>query len=271
MCHLSVVVPAYNEERRLPATLSRLAAYLREQSYDWEIIVVDDGSEDRTAEAVSAIDLPQLGILRLAHCGKGAAVRQGMLAARGRYRLLCDADLAVPPDFVARLLPPHGPNAEIVIGSREAANARRFGEPPSRHLLGRVFNVLTRLLVAPAIADTQCGFKLFTARAAETLFPLQTVGGFAFDAELLFLARRLGLDVQEVGVDWHYGSGSKVRPGRDSWRMLVDVARMRWRWRNAPTASARPRAATHEPCGQGQQRCMHGGKAPVRRGSAVRD
>ena len=230
-CHLSVVVPAYNEERRLPDTLRRVAAYLRDQGYDWEIIVVDDGSEDRTGEAVPAAAIPEIRLLRIDHCGKGGAVRHGMLAARGRYRLLCDADLAVPLDFVARLLPSQGPEAEIVIGSREAANARRIGEPMSRHLLGRVFNVLTRLLAAPAVSDTQCGFKLFTARAAETLFPLQTLGGFAFDAELLFLARRLGLSVQEVGVDWHHRSGSKVRPGRDSWRMLADLVRMRWHWR----------------------------------------
>ena len=169
-------------------------------------------------------------LLSLPHRGKGGAVQQGMLAARGEFRFLCDADLSMPIDMVDRLLPPQAPPAAIVIGSREAAGARRIGEPRRRWLMGRVFNAMTRLLATPGIADTQCGFKVFSATAAQTLFPLQTLDGFAFDAEILFLARRRGFTTAEVGIDWHYRAESKVRPLRDGWRTLRDLVIIRWRW-----------------------------------------
>lgn len=231
-CYLSVVIPAYNEERRLPDTLAAVREYLDRQGYTWEIIVADDGSEDDTARLVrdTSVAIPNLELLSLPHRGKGSAVRHGMLAARGDYRFLCDADLSMPIEHLARLLPADPAVADIVIGSREAPGARRIGEPKRRWLMGRVFNAMTRLLSTPGIADTQCGFKVFGARAAQALFRQQTLDGFAFDAEVLFLARRRGFTIAEVGIDWHYRAESKVRPFRDGWRTLRDLIIIRWRW-----------------------------------------
>lgn len=230
-CYLSVVIPAYNEERRLPETLDTVCAYLAGKAYQWEIIVADDGSDDATAATVSRVGQTdeRVKLLPLPHRGKGWAVKNGMLAARGEYRFLCDADLSMPIDLLDRLLPGNAPTSDIVIGSREASGARRIGEPRRRWLMGRVFNTMTRVLAAPGIADTQCGFKVFRAAAAEKLFALQTLDGFAFDAEILFLARRRGFSVAEVGIDWHYRSESKVRPMRDGWRTLRDLVIIRYR------------------------------------------
>ena len=231
-CYLSVVIPAYNEERRLPETLTTINDYLVGQHYTWEVVVADDGSEDSTASIVHefAQTHPGFRVHTFPHLGKGGAVRQGMLVAAGEYRFLCDADLSMPIKFLARLLPPDAPAADIVIGSREAAGARRIGEPPGRWLMGRVFNGFTRLLATPDIKDTQCGFKVFTADSAEVLFPAQTLDGFAFDAEILFLARKRNFATAEVGIDWHYRTESKVRPFRDGWRTLRDLLLIRWRW-----------------------------------------
>ena len=231
-CYLSVVIPAYNEARRLPATLTTLHEYLSGRSYAWEVIVADDGSEDETPAIVQefARTHPGFQVHTFPHRGKGAAVKQGMLAAHGEYRFLCDADLSMPIEHLSRLLPPDAPAADIVIGSREAPGARRIGEPRRRHLMGRVFNVFTRLLATPGIADTQCGFKVFNAGAATALFPRQTLDGFAFDAEILFLARKHNFTTAEVGIDWHYRAESKVRPFRDGWRTLRDLLLIRWRW-----------------------------------------
>ena len=231
-CYLSVVIPAYNEARRLPETLATLNDYLGRQPYTWEVVVADDGSEDDTAAIVHEFAQAHQGfrVHTFPHLGKGAAVKQGMLAAAGEYRFLCDADLSMPIELLPRLLSPDGPAADIVIGSREAAGARRIGEPHSRRVMGRVFNLFTRLLATPGIADTQCGFKVFTGETAETLFPAQTLDGFAFDAEILFLARKRNFTMVEVGIDWHYRAESKVRPFRDGWRTLRDLFLIRWRW-----------------------------------------
>ncbi len=231
-CYLSVVIPAYNEARRLPETLATIHAYLSGRPYTWEVIVADDGSEDGTAAIVEEFGRshPEFRVYSFPHLGKGAAVKQGMLLAGGEYRFLCDADLSMPIELLGRLLPPDAPNADIVIGSRESAGARRIGEPRGRWLMGRVFNAFTRLLATPGIKDTQCGFKIFRKEAAGALFPLQTLDGFAFDAEILFLARKRGFTAAEVGIDWHYRAESKVRPFRDGWRTLRDLALIRWRW-----------------------------------------
>ena len=231
-CYLSVVIPAYNEARRLPESLATLNDYLTSRPYTWEVIVANDGSEDGTEAVVKEFGSVHGGfhVHTFPHLGKGAAVKQGMLAASGDYRFLCDADLSMPIELLDRLLPSDAPVADVVIGSREATGARRIGEPLGRRVMGRVFNVFTRLMATPGISDTQCGFKVFTAQAANTLFPLQTLDGFAFDAEVLFLARKRGLKVAEVGIDWHYRSESKVRPIRDGWRTFRDLVLIRWRW-----------------------------------------
>ena len=231
--YLSVVIPAYNEEARISRTVREVVAYLAARSYPWEVIVADDGSSDRTAQLVAEAsgDDPRVRVIPLEHRGKGWAVRNGMLAACGEYRLLCDADLSVPIEQVERLLPGSVENVDIAVGSREAAGAARYGEPGRRHLMGRVFNALVRGLAAPGVADSQCGFKCFRSLAADKLFSLSTLDGFSFDVEVLFLARRSGMTIAEIGVDWHYRDHSKVRPFRDALSMAVDLLRIRWRHR----------------------------------------
>jgi len=185
----------------------------------------------------SVIEHSNVRVLRLLHRGKGWAVKNGMLAAEGEYRLLCDADLSVPIEQVERLLPlfepgdSGGAGADIVLGSREAPGAVRIGEPTRRHLMGRFFNFLVNRLAVPGLADTQCGFKCFRGETAQDLFPRLTLDGFAFDVELLHLARKRGLTYSEVGVDWYYRPQSKVRPVQDSLSMTLDLLKIRWRHR----------------------------------------
>ena len=235
-CYLSVVIPAYNEERRLPETLSVVSDYLSRLPGIWEIIVADDGSDDGTAAIVQdfARRDARLRLLTLPHRGKGSAVRHGMLAAAGEFRLLCDADLSVPIAQVERLLPPDCAGVDVAVGSREAPGAARYGEPGRRHLMGRVYNTLARRLAAPGLADTQCGFKCFRAGAAFLLFTHATINGFSYDVEVLHLARRSGMSVAEIGIDWHYREHSKVRPFRDAFSMALDLLRIRWRHRGYP-------------------------------------
>ena len=232
---LSVVIPAYNEELRISQTIRDVVAYLDSQEYGWEIVVADDGSADATARLVreAAGQDERVQVLSLPHGGKGWAVRNGMLAALGEFRLLCDADLSVPIAQVERLLPPRSGGVDVAVGSREAPGAVRYQEPGRRHAMGRVFNALTRLLAAPGIADTQCGFKCFSARAAGELFGRSTMNGFSYDVEVLHLANRLGLTIAEIAVDWHYREHSKVRPLRDAFSMSLDLLRIRWRHRGA--------------------------------------
>ncbi len=231
--HLSVVIPAYNEEIRISRTIREVVSYLKEQDYEWEIVVADDGSADATARLVSeaAGGDPRVRVLLLEHRGKGWAVKNGMLAAAGEFRLLCDADLSVPIEQVERLLPPQAVGIDVAVGSREAPGAARYGEPGRRHLMGRVFNVIVRRLAAVGLADTQCGFKCFRAAAAEKLFASVTLDGFSYDVEVLHLARRSGMTLAEIGVDWHYREHSKVRPLRDALSMSMDLLRIRWRHR----------------------------------------
>ena len=231
--HLSVVIPAYNEEARISRTIREILAYLKAQVYEWEIVVADDGSSDATARLVAeASDSdPRVRVLPLEHKGKGWAVKNGMLAASGDFRLLSDADLSVPIAQVERLLPPQAEGVDVAVGSREAPGAARYGEPGRRHFMGRVFNAVTSRLAATGLHDTQCGFKCFRADAAHRLFASATLDGFSFDVEVLYLARRSGLTVAEIGVDWHYREHSKVRPLRDALSMTLDLLRIRWRHR----------------------------------------
>ena len=230
---LSVVIPAYNEESRIRSTLEQVHGFLASQDYAWEVVVADDGSTDSTGRIVSEFSAAYPGIrhLPLEHRGKGWAVQQGMLASRGQYRFLSDADLSMPIDQLSRFLPPNLPGADIAIGSRELPDSRRIGEPGHRHLMGRVFNILIQALALPGIRDTQCGFKCFRAEDATLLFERQTLVGFAFDVEVLYLARKSGLSIREVAIDWHFRQGSKVRPVHDTLNMVWDVLAMRWRLR----------------------------------------
>lgn len=208
--YLSVVIPAYNESRRVLDTLQRCSARLRECVPSWELIVVDDGSHDDTRDIVARVAErdARVRLIAAAHGGKGAAVRRGMLAARGQWCFFADADLSMDLDQLPRFF---AADADVAIASREAPGARRIGEPWSRHAIGRVFNLFVRLVAVPGINDTQCGYKLFTARAVQQLFPIARLNGFAFDVELLYLARQAGLRIREVPVTWSYRPGSRVR------------------------------------------------------------
>ena len=229
---LSVVIPAYNEERRIVSTLQQVLAYLEGQTYTWEVLVADDGSADATPKLVSEMaqsrEDGRLIHLPLLHGGKGWAVRHGMLQAQGRYRFMCDADLSMSIDQLERFLSPAVPGYDVAAGSRTAPGARRIGEPARRKVTAKAFSLLVRALAATGIADTQCGFKCFTAEAASTLFSRQRLDGFAFDVELLFLARKLGLRTIEVPIEWHHSPESKVRLVRDSARMGRDLLQVRW-------------------------------------------
>jgi len=228
---LSVVIPAYNEEARISGTLKQVIGFLNTRPYLWEIVVADDGSTDATGRLVGELAdaHPNLHLLSLGHRGKGWAVKNAMLACRGEYRLLCDADLSVPIEQVERLLPPQVEGVDITLGSRGAPGARRIGEPLRRHLMGRVYNALVRLIVMPGLEDTQCGFKCFRGSVVPGLFQGQTMDGFAFDVQVLLLARKSGLTLREVAVDWYYREQSKVRTFQDSMSMALDLLRIRWR------------------------------------------
>ena len=231
---LSIVIPTYNEEALISDTLGQVAEFLSNREYTWEVVVADDGSTDATARLVEdfAKDNPQVRLLGLSHHGKGWAVREGMLQACGQYRFLCDADLSMPIEQVERFLPPQTVGLDLAIGSREVAGARRIGEPVYRHIMGRFYNALVRILVVPGVRDTQCGFKCFRSDIVPSLFLRQTMEGFAFDVEVLFLARKDKLSIGEIGIDWHFRQGSKVHPLRDSLVMTRDLLIIRWRnWR----------------------------------------
>lgn len=227
---LSIVIPAYNEENRLPDTLTRILEYLARQNFSAEVLVVENGSRDRTLEIARAF-AGQNSIVRVLHSrerGKGLAVRAGMLAAVGTYRFMCDADLSMPVEQIERFLPPSLPDFDIAIASREAHGAVRHNEPAYRHLVGRIYNGVIRLLALPGLQDTQCGFKCFRGTVADEVFRLQTIPGWAFDVEALFIARQKGYRIQEIPIDWYFNSDSKINVLRDSTRMFVDLLRIRW-------------------------------------------
>ncbi len=233
---LSIIIPAHNEEHRLPHTLESLYTYLATQPYSFDVWVVENGSQDQTFRL--AQELAQryqgLNVLHEDERGKGLAVRRGMLAAQGEFRMMCDADLSMPPQEIERFLPPRIENVDIVIASREAPGAKRYNEPFMRHWIGRAFNILIRLLLLPQFHDTQCGFKCFTAAAAQKLFPLQTIKGWTFDVEILYLAQRLGMCIREVPINWYFEAESKVHVWRDSLRMAMDLLYIRSHWRRFP-------------------------------------
>ena len=229
---LSVIIPAYNEESRISDTLERVIDFLNTRPYTWEVLVSDDGSTDGTGRIVGQLSASRSNVLlmSLPHRGKGWAVKNAMLEATGQYRLLCDADLSVNIEEVDRFLPPQLDGVDVVVGSREAQGARRIGEPARRHIMGRVYNALVRVLAVPGFDDTQCGFKCFRGEVVPALFQRQTMDGFAFDVEILFLASKAGMSLQEIPVDWYYGTHSKVRALRDSISMAIDLLKIRWRY-----------------------------------------
>ncbi len=230
---LSIIIPAYNEQRRIPVALEKIAAFLARQSFPAEVLVVDNGSRDRTCEAAAAYAdrLPALRVLREDRRGKGLAVRRGMLEARGQFRFLCDVDLSMPIEQVVRFLPPLRTGCDVGIGSREAPESEVI-DRPLRRKIGRAFNLLIRCLHLTRHRDTQCGFKCFTAAVAEDIFRRQRLDGLAFDAEVLFIAERRGYRVQDVPISWRIDYDTRVRLLVDAVQMGVDLFRVRWNaWR----------------------------------------
>jgi glycosyltransferase involved in cell wall biosynthesis len=248
---LSLVIPAWQEAARFHVTVDGVDRLRAALPYPLEVIVVDDGSSDGTSVLASDAGYK---VIRQAHRGKGAAVRTGMLAASGMYRMVADADWSMPPEQALMMLPPAMTGFDIAIASRELPGAHRSGEPLARHLVGRAFNRAVQNLVLPGINDTQCGFKVFRAEAARAIFSRTREDGWAFDVEALALARAFGLRINEVPIDWAHDRDSRVHPVRDAPGMLAALLRIRTRLamshypdiRGGPpvvlTATERPRA-----------------------------
>lgn len=230
---LSLVIPAYNEAApdRLPQSLQDIAAFVEAQDFEIEVLIVNNNSTDDTlalAEA-AAREHPYIRVTTETTQGKGAAVRTGMMAARGEYLFICDADLSMPIEEVLKFLPPQFKLDEydIAIASREAPGSQRVGEPEIRHIMGRIFNWIVRVVAVRDLDDTQCGFKVFHRHVAEDIFPYQTINGWAFDVELLFIAQQRGYKIVEIPITWIYKDHSKIKPLRDSINMLLETLRIR--------------------------------------------
>jgi dolichyl-phosphate beta-glucosyltransferase len=231
---LSLVIPAYNEQARLPYTLSEIEGYVCRAQIDCEVIVVDNGSQDATSAVVqqAAVRFGSLRLMRTDRRGKGLAVRTGVLTAQAEVVIFADADLSWSVEDLARFLALVDDGTPIVIGSREGYGARRIGEPFYRHIMGRVFNRVVQSLAVPGVEDSQCGFKALRHDAARDIFRRQRIDGFGFDVEVLYLARRLGYPVRVVPLRWEHKQNSRVAPIRDTLLMLSDVLRVRlsaWR------------------------------------------
>jgi dolichyl-phosphate beta-glucosyltransferase len=249
-----VVIPAYNEADRLATTLQRVLDYLTRRGGSYELLVVDDGSTDATPDVAERFAPAGVGLLRHPrNRGKGAALRTGVGATHGARVLLSDADLSTPIEELDRLEPGLA-GAELVLGSRAVPGARiERRQPLYRELMGKTFNLLIRLLGVRGLHDTQCGFKLLDGAVARELFADLSIDGFAYDVELVWLARRRGYRVEEVGVTWSNSAASKVHPLRDPLRMLRDIVLMRHRHRGErrrPAAAAAGPAAGERPGGE---------------------
>ena len=225
----SIVIPAYNEENRLPNTLEQLFRFLEKQPFASEIIVVENGSSDQTFEIAQQFANGQknVHVLHNEQRGKGRAIQRGVVAASGEYIFLCDADLSMPVEEIRKFIPLQLEKFDIAIASREAPGSVRYNEPYYRHFTGRVFNTLIRLLVLPGLQDTQCGFKCIRAQVARDIFPYQTLTGWAFDVELLYIARHHGYQIVEIPIHWYFNADSKISVFRDSLRMFLDLLRIR--------------------------------------------
>lgn len=228
---LSVVIPAYNEESRIGPTLRQMCPFLMDNFRNFEIIVVDDGSTDHTRAVVEGL-AEELGNIRLlgyeANQGKGYAVGKGVLASNGDLVLFSDADMSTPVEEIRRLIPFISDGFDIVIGSRGLRESDvRVKQPWYREYMGKMFNVIVRLLTVKGIKDTQCGFKLFSGEAARSLFSKALIKGFAFDVEVLFLAKQSGYDIKEVPIKWFNSPASRVRLVMDPLKMFLELLRIR--------------------------------------------
>jgi glycosyltransferase involved in cell wall biosynthesis len=230
---LSIIMPAHNEEHRLPPSLKKIDAFLQTQPFKVEVLIIENGSHDRTAEVAAefAAEYDYIRLIAVKTRGKGLAVKAGMLAARGDYRFICDVDLSMPIEEVVHFLPPHSDGFDINIATREGEGANRVGEPEYRHMMGRVNNWIIKFMALRDFEDTQCGFKMFNREAAEDLFSVQRMTGIGFDVELLFIAQKRGYNVREVPITWYFDADSRMRLVQDSLHMLLEIWEIRQNWR----------------------------------------
>lgn len=236
MPRLSVIIPAYNEEKRIEKTLLSVDEYLSKQPYDYEILAVNDGSKDKTAEIVNGLTGRLRGLKLIdnkENHGKGWVVRQGMLSAQGDYRLFADADNSTVIDHVEKFFPFFTQGYDIVIGSRRLKDSViAVKQPWTRDFLGGIFRLIVHTLMPLGVKDSQAGFKMFSKKAAETVFPKQTIFRWAFDVEILAIAKKLGFRIKEIPIRWVNDTGSHVKLS-GMVRMLFEVLRIRWNlWTN---------------------------------------
>jgi dolichyl-phosphate beta-glucosyltransferase len=251
----SIVIPAYNESARLPASLEKVLAYVHAEGWNAEVIVVNDGSRDNTAEIVRSFAAKD-PVFRLVenpgNRGKGYSVRNGMLNARGKILLFSDADLSSPIEEAPKLLQGLAEGADIAIGSRWLrAETQTQRQPLHRQLFGRIFNLMLRVTLGLKFKDTQCGFKAFKKPAADAIFPLQKIERWGFDPEILFLASKFGFQVKEIPVAWGHSGETRINPVADGFRMFLEMIRIRgndWEGKyNATTAPTSQQAGTKLP------------------------
>lgn len=228
MPYLSIVIPAYNESARIEASLHKALDYFKEQDYEYEIIVADDGSSDSTVAVAKSID-EKIKVYSLPkNTGKGAAVRMGMLKASGQIRIFTDADFSTPIYEVEKIIYSMKNNFDIVIGSRSLNyDLVKEHQPFYREFMGKTFNKFVQFFVIKGIKDTQCGFKGFTSKAAEDIFNKAKIDGFSFDVEALYLAKKAGYNIDEVPVEWYNDDRSKVNPITDSIRMFLEILKIK--------------------------------------------
>jgi glycosyltransferase involved in cell wall biosynthesis len=228
----SIVIPAYNERARIRATLDRVLAHVGDRQWDAEILVINDGSRDDTAQIVEGYAAQHAHVRLLqnpGNRGKGYSVRNGMLHASGEIMLFTDADLSSPIEEADKLFAALNKGADVAIGSRWLrAELQTQRQSLHRQLFGRVFNLALRIVLGLPYRDTQCGFKAFTRRATQAIFPLQHIERWGFDPEILFLARKFGLKVEEVPVQWAHSEGTRINPLRDGIRMFMEMLKVRW-------------------------------------------
>ena len=226
---LSIIIPAYNEALRLPQTLPEIVRFVNDQSFEAEVIIVDNNSSDDTHNIASqfAGEHAFIRVLTEPIQGKGAAVRKGMLNAEGNYIFMADADLSMPIQEVTKFIPPELDGYDVAIGSREVKGAVRYDEPGYRHLMGRIFNLVVKVLAVPGFQDTQAGFKCFRKSIALDILACQQIQGWAFDVELLFIARKRGYQIVEVPIHWYFRENSRISPLKDAMDMFQEVVRIR--------------------------------------------
>jgi dolichyl-phosphate beta-glucosyltransferase len=239
----SIIIPAYNESARVGATLEKVLSYVAKRGWDAEVIAVDDGSRDNTAQVIRnyAQNNPRLRLLQNpGNRGKGYSIRNGMLHGRGEVLLFSDADLSSPIEEADKLFAAIADGADIAIGSRWLrSDLQTQRQPVYRQLFGRAFNLLLRITLGLNFKDTQCGFKAFTREAAQTIFPLQRIERWGFDPELLYLARKFGLRVAEIPVIWAHREGTRISPMRDGPQMFWEMLKIRWNGLSGKYAATR--------------------------------